>query len=236
MADDDSIFSRREFVKKGVYASAGLALGGYAIQNIASMQKPSTSEVKPYVGALNVGGPAPRPLPVIGFDVASDGTLVGSEGSLEALWYCGVNEFPGIRPGATDDNTFYYVESPEGTRAWYDELHGDPMRAADFDDAEPRQEGWILGAQGVWRKAGGQGIPIIVVKLPESEAPEEAVDGLVATSGKCVHLCCVPGAGISDQAPSFDAEDLIFCTCHNSRYDPSQIVQRTYLADKPPQE
>lgn len=235
MADDDSIFSRREFVKKGVYASAGLALGGYAIQNIASMQKPTSAEVKRYTGALNVGGPAPRPLPLIPFTFDGE-TLVGSTENLDWLWYCGLNEFPGIRPDATDDNTFYYVESPEGTRAWYDDLHGEPMRRSDFDDAEPRRPGWILGAQGTWRKAGGQGIPIIVVKLPESEAPEEANEGLVAVSGKCVHLCCVPGAGISDQSPSFDAEDLIFCTCHNSRYDPAQIVERTYLADKPPQE
>lgn len=236
MADDDSIFSRRDFVRKGVYASAGFALGGYAIQNLASMQKPTSSTVLPYEGALNVGGPAPRPLPVIDIEFAADGTIMGLEESLERLWYCGVNEFPGVRPGATDDNAFYFSESPEGVGAWYDELHGEPMRKADFESAEPKNSGWILGAGGTWRKAGGQGIPVIVVKLPDSEAPEEATDGFVATSGKCVHLCCVPAAGVSPQAPSYDAEKNIFCTCHKSVYDPRQIVQSNYLADRPPQE
>lgn len=233
--DDESIFSRREFVKGAVYASAGFALGGYALQNVVSMQKPTSSAVLPYEGALNVGGPAPRPLPVIPIELQPNGDIAGVPENLDWLWYCGLNTVPAIREGAGRDQMFRYVEAPEGTSAWYDERHGEVMNRDHFLQASQDQGGSPVGAGGKWREEGGTSIPVIVIYLGD-EAPEQAVDGLMATSGKCVHLCCVPGYNISPQAPSYDAQGRIFCTCHKSVYDPRQIVERTYLADRPKEE
>lgn len=227
---EKSPLSRRSFVKGAVYASAGFALGGYALQNAASMLKPSTHTVERYKGVLNVGGPAPRPLPLIPVDFEG-GTIVGSTEHLEWLWYCGLNQFPGIRPGATDDDTFTFAEPPEGTDAWYGDLAGQAMRRRDFLD---RAGEGPVGANGTWRKVGGQAIPVIVVHLGD-RAPAEATDGFLATSGKCVHLCCVPGYNQSRQRFDHDADDRIYCTCHHSVYDPRVVVERTYLAERPPE-
>lgn len=233
---DKSVFSRREFVKGSVYAALGLTVGGYAFQNIASMQKPGRTKVVPYDGALNVGGPAPRPIPLIPMGFNGGNELVGKPESLDWLWYCGLNEFPGIREDATDDNRFYYVESPEGTKSWYDERAGDVMKKEHFIEvAESSDYNAPVGAGGAWREVGGAPIPVIVVYMRD-EAPEASVDGFLATSGKCVHLCCVPGFNISPQRFDYDSNDLIFCTCHKSRYDPKTIVRRTYLASKPPED
>lgn len=231
--EDESIFSRREFVKGAVYASAGFALGGYALQNVVSMQKPTSSAVLQYTGALNVGGPAPRPLPLIPLEFQSNGDIAGVPEQLDWLWYCGLNTLPAIHEGAGADQLFRYIEAPEGTSAWYDEFHGDVMNRQDFLDASEDEGGAPVGAGGKWREEGGSSIPVIVIYLGD-EAPEEhATDGFLATSGKCVHLCCVPGFDISPQRFSYDADGKIFCTCHKSVYDPRQVVERTYLADRP---
>lgn len=231
-----SPLSRRSFVKGAVYASAGFALGGYALQNAASTIKPASTRVVAYRGVLNVGGPAPRPLPLVPLALHDDGALAGRADHLDWLWYCGLNKLPPIRPDApVRDGLFRYAEAPEGTSAWYDALRGEVMNRQDFLDRAEASGGAPVGAGGTWREQGGTSIPVIVIYLGE-QAPDAAVEGFLATSGKCVHLCCVPGFNVSPQRFAKNADDRIFCICHGSIYDARTVVESTYLAELPPDE
>ncbi len=118
----------------------------------------------------------------------------------------------------------YYVnkdEKREG-KLWYANKGEEEAKAVDFQIGK--------GASTIWRG----NIPAIILKLEKGkfknrvEGVVEDKDGVVvAFSAKCVHLCCLPNWMKSK--PDFDN---IYCPCHDSVYDPYDIVEEEYKNEK----
>ena len=47
---------------------------------------------------------------------------------------------------------------------------------------------------------------------------------------KCTHFCCVPTFKGTAQSAQFDAENRVYCPCHQSVYDPYSIIGSSYVA------
>ena len=52
----------------------------------------------------------------------------------------------------------------------------------------------------------------------------------VAWLDKCTHFCCVPTFKGTAQSAQFEAENDVYCPCHQSVYDPYSIVRGSYVA------
>ena len=60
--------------------------------------------------------------------------------------------------------------------------------------------------------------------------------GFIAWLNKCTHFCCVPGFKQLDGAAKFDAEDAVYCPCHQSVYQPFSVVSNIFTARPRPLE
>ena len=163
--------------------------------------------------------------------------------------YCGVQTYPGLQPDADQDNYFRYAENPP--YAWQEEAvsPGDRVNVEDFSDYETW--GNAIGQSGVgkpamttWRSQGigGEGtMPVQVLRIPPddrervSSASDEWLEAaseqnFFAWLNKCTHFCCVPTFKGTAQSAQFNAEDDVYCPCHQSVYDPYSIVQGSYVA------
>jgi Rieske Fe-S protein len=58
-------------------------------------------------------------------------------------------------------------------------------------------------------------------------APRES---FLAWLTKWTHFCCVPSFKGTDQALKYEAGNQVYCPCHQSVYDPTSIVQETFVA------
>ncbi len=188
-----------------------------------------------------------------------DGSYTTAEEELGGLtysvrWfqYCGVERASGIQPDADQDD---YLRAGGGY-SWQTDLEsGAKLRVDHFDDYEEWGNG--VGSSGLgkpakasWRSQGedADDIPVVVMRTP---AVSEMVAGegryadlpddvrtfveaaterdFVAWLDKCTHFCCVPKFKASGSA-KFDAEDKVYCQCHQSVYDPFLPRMLTFTA------
>lgn len=172
--------------------------------------------------------------------------LGGVEYSSVWYQYCGIQSTPGVRPDADADNTLHYTTS--SNYDWQNEETegGQPVNIAEFEDyetwAEPIGRGGLgKAAQTRWRSEDQEARDIIPVQLIRSPLVEEAAEqdewlaastdeGFIAFLNQCTHFCCVPGWKTYRDAPQFDAEDMIYCQCHQSVFNPFSIVTQTFFA------
>ena len=163
--------------------------------------------------------------------------------------YCGVQTYPGLQPDSDQDNYLRYAENPPYT--WQEESvsPGDRVNVEDFADYETWGNG--IGQAGIgkpamttWRSQGigGEGtMPVQVLRVPPDDAANIVSDsdewleaaseqGFFAWLNKCTHFCCVPTFKGTAQSAQFNAENDVYCPCHQSVYDPSSIVQSSYVA------
>ena len=158
--------------------------------------------------------------------------------------YCGLEATDGIEPDFESDNIFRSASSPGYD--WQSEAYeaGDPLLVEDFADYQEwgngiGQAGLGKPANGRWRSEGTEDtIPITVLRSPIIE--EAAQDdewlaastdqGFIAWVNKCTHFCCVPGYKQLSASSNYNAEDRVYCQCHQSVYDPFTIIETLFVA------
>lgn len=235
---------RRSFVKAcvGVAAAGSIAATGFGLFKPLAIVKPTTSKMVRYLGAkVLAGSPAPRGVPLIPLRVNAEGFIEGVPEHLDWYRYCSHEEAPGLADaGFTKDNVFRYFLTEEklikaGPQAkeiwWYADRLEQKVHVDHFKNLQPG-----TGAAVRWRSEGVSGsdvVTAIVIKLDPSKFTGDAYKEFMTTDGSnlvgyssfCPHFCCVPGFKEDQVADKFDAWDMIFCTCHNSRYDPTDLVE-----------
>lgn len=179
--------------------------------------------------------------------------LGGIEYSVNWFQFCGVQGYEGLSPNYEGDNYFRYTsDSSPNAYEWHQGDGGSRIHIDDFDD----YESWTNGigtrglgkpASGVWRSEDtSDTIPIQVIRSTrieelvdtgEGEAAEwlraSTSEGVIGFLNKCTHFCCVPGFKTSTYE---DADDQIYCPCHQSTYDPFSIVKKAFVAFPRPEE
>ena len=187
----------------------------------------------------------------INIQIAETEDFKGSGVTYSTEWfqYCGVESYAGINPQYDSDNYFRVGSNPGYD--WMGETYseGDKLHVDDFADYETWSNGIGragLGkpATGRWRSEDAENIiPIQVIKSKEIEKAtgqdawlEASTDeGFDAWLKKCTHFCCVPQYK-SEGSAKFNAENDVYCQCHQSVYDPFSIVQTLFVARPRPQE
>lgn len=178
--------------------------------------------------------------------------LAGMEYSSTWYQYCGIQSTPGIAPAADKDDYLYYTRS--SNYDWQNEQKdgGEQVHIDDFEDyetwAEPIGRGGLgKAAQTRWRSEGEDPRDIIPVQVIRSPLVEEMAqgdewlqattdEGFIAYLNQCTHFCCVPGWKTYRDSAQYDAEDLIYCQCHQSVFDPFSILTQTFIALPRPEE
>jgi Rieske Fe-S protein len=59
---------------------------------------------------------------------------------------------------------------------------------------------------------------------------EACPQGFIAWLNKCTHFCCVPGWKQLPGSATFNAENAVYCQCHQSVYQPFSVVQTLFTA------
>jgi Rieske Fe-S protein len=165
--------------------------------------------------------------------------------------FCGVESYEGIQPDYESDNLMRVGESP--AYEWMSDLSGgDPLTVDMFSEYESwgnsiGKAGVGMPANGRWRSEDADNvIPIQVIRSTmvekiasgNTDAPQEIVNwvkatcpqGFIAWLNKCTHFCCVPGYKQIAGSATFNAEDEVYCPCHQSVYDPFSIVKTLFVA------
>lgn len=160
--------------------------------------------------------------------------------------YCGIQTSPAIEPEAEKDNYFRYTGGNK--YAWQAENTeaGDKVHVDDFADYESWGNG--IGTPGVgkpasanWRSVDLEPANTLPVQVIRSRLIEERAQnnewlaqttkrGFIANLNKCTHFCCVPGFKHTQDAVKFEGPNKIYCQCHQSIYDPFNIVRRSFTA------
>lgn len=180
--------------------------------------------------------------------------LGGTTYSSSWFQYCGVQTYAGINPEADQDDVF---RAEVGTYDWQSDMdNGQALNIADFADYEEWRNDVGRGGLGKpgkakWRSEGDnvQTIPVQVLRSPEvpkmiaGEGKYANLPGdvrtfldaateqdIMAWLNKCTHFCCVPGFKAYPGSARFDAENEVYCQCHQSVYDPFQPVRRQFTA------
>lgn len=193
-------------------------------------------------------------------EIEDDGRLVTiaeteiGDMTYSSTWfqYCGIQSTPGMAPEADKEDYFHYTRSSNYDWQVEETEGGDRLHVDHFDDyetwAEPIGRGGLgKGAQARWRsedESPRDVIPVQVIRSPVVEELAEEDEWLAATTdegfiaflNQCTHFCCVPGWKTYRDAPQFNAEDMIYCQCHQSVYDPFSIVTETFIALPRPEE
>jgi Rieske Fe-S protein len=163
--------------------------------------------------------------------------------------YCGVQNYPGLALEERDDY-LRFVEQPPARYAWQGEK--EPGARLHLDDLSGYREwGNGIGEAGVgkparvrWRsedlpdEQSDLVLPVFVVRSERvrEQAREDdwlaatTVEGTVAFLNKCTHYCCIPGYKQTPGSAKFDAADELYCGCHQSVYDPFDVVERVFKA------
>lgn len=177
----------------------------------------------------------------------------GIEYSPNWFQYCGVQNYPGVQPTADQDNYFRYTGSSKYDWQNEDVEAGGKVHIDDFEDYE--DWGNDIGSSGLgkpasatWRSqdvSANEGIlPIQIIRSAEVEQAAQNDEwlgastekGFMAILNKCTHFCCVPSYKGLGGAESFGAEDMIYCQCHQSIYDPFNVVKKSFVALPRPEE
>mgnify|MGYP000610361070 CR=1 FL=1 len=261
---------RRRFVK-GVVGSAGLSavgMTGAVTVDSATNRSGTGGGTTEFFAVENIGGPAPRGMPMIPLEVDSEGYLRGRypEVSTEEIngeereiaeediagityssdWfqYCGIQGYGGIYPGYEGDN--YFRHPADSSYDWQGGLSGNRIHIDEFDDYDTWTNG--IGEPGLgkpanatWRSEDTENtIPVQVLRSTRIEEMaqnlegqagdwlrEASSEGAIAWLNKCTHYCCVPGFKKSTYG---NADNHVYCPCHQSIYDPFSIVKRAFVA------
>jgi len=169
------------------------------------------------------------------------------EYSVDWFQYCGVQTYGGLQPDAQQDNYFRYSDAPP--YSWQQEQvqAGQKINVADFSDYTTwgdgiGQSGLGKPAMGTWRSQGEkETMPVQVLRIPparwgkvDCDSPSflkaASSQNFIAWLDKCTHFCCVPGFKALAQSERFDAENDIYCPCHQSVYNPYNLVKQTFVA------
>lgn len=269
---------RRDFVK-GVVGTATVTATGTAGATMVDTAADKAGEgggAQEYFAIENTEGPAPRGMPMIPVEVDDGGYLKGvwpevterqnEQGrtvtvaetelggvtySSEWFQYCGVQSTPGVKPAATQDEYFRYMDD---AYEWQTDAvsEGDRMHVDDFADFETWENGIGTGglgkpAKGSWRSRqvpDEETIPIQVLRVATDtfdEMRQSAEHGewldaatdeqFVAWLDKCTHFCCVPLFKGTEQSSRVDGgPDGVYCPCHQSVYDPFSVVRSSFVA------
>ncbi|MDY6778998.1 MAG: ubiquinol-cytochrome c reductase iron-sulfur subunit, partial [Halobacteria archaeon] len=177
--------------------------------------------------------------------------IAGFEYKLDWFQYCGVQSYPGVYPSFESNNRFHYNE-----REWHSDMGGEVMTVGDFSnwesykgDAADATRGLGKPAWGTWRSQDvDQTMPISIIKTSQDRLlsnaksdqmkqwiRETCPQGFIAWLNKCTHCCCVPqGFQTSNydcDSPSGKcAADMVYCQCHQSKYDPFSVVREDMIA------
>ncbi|RBI61278.1 ubiquinol-cytochrome c reductase iron-sulfur subunit [halophilic archaeon] len=160
--------------------------------------------------------------------------------------YCGVQTYKGIDPEADQDDYFRYKEGAKFDWQSQEVSAGDKVHVDDFSNYETWGNG--IGKSGLgkpamvtWRSQDVPASETITVQVIRSTRVEKMSNqskwlkestekGFIANLNKCTHFCCVPSfKGIPGSA-KFGAENMIYCPCHQSVYDPYSIVELSFTA------
>jgi len=185
--------------------------------------------------------------------------LGGITYSVDWFQYCGVQGYKAIDPTLETDNYFRYAPSPPPKYAWQNEnvSPGDKVHVDDFADFKTWGNGIGKGKLGkpaacTWRSESPQVQTTLPVEIIRSDLVGKAIqeaegdvktwlqastaENFVVHLDKCTHFCCVPRFKATEQSAEFDAENEIYCPCHQSVYDPFSIVKRSFVAYPRPEE
>lgn len=239
--------SRRGFVKGCLYATAAgvAAAGGGGVVAALGLGGGKHRRVD-YVGVTVVSGPAPQGVPLVPLAVGDDGLLMGNpdppevgRAVLDWYRYCGHDRSPVLQAEhvAADEGLVYAVSEDKvpAIRAWaaqtgredvgwYLDLVGKPVRVANF-----RAPGH--GAPVAWRgELTATVLKVDPAALTMDSDLRRLVEGflvptqdgmaLLATSNFCKHFCCAPGWHETALSAKYDAVEKLYCSCHNSVFDP----------------
>ncbi|WP_135363832.1 QcrA and Rieske domain-containing protein [Halosimplex halophilum] len=175
-------------------------------------------------------------------DGAAKTTLGGVEYSSKWFQYCGIQTHPKVEPDSEADN--FLRADPGGRYEWEADLEpGTRLAVEMFDDYEEWGNG--VGDAGLgkpaaatWRSVETDStLPVQVIRSPEIERLAEDDEwlaastdrGFIAWLNKCTHLCCVP-SGFKQSATVDGAENAVYCQCHQSVYDPFDVVSKVVTA------
>lgn len=169
--------------------------------------------------------------------------------------YCGHQRAPGLgRAYAGDAVLRYFV--PPGQTPWYARLDGEALRPEHFDGAR-RAAAFVWrsdGAAGVdvltgilvrhtvgdVRAHDGRVLPpakrlggVDAALLRDAFLVRRSNAEFVAASSFCTHFCCLPQwwEEQAKLARANDAEGEVFCACHGSRYEPTEIVRYEFAPE-----
>lgn len=174
--------------------------------------------------------------------------------NLDWYKYCSHEKAPGLELGFTQDNKLRYFflsdkiakSAAQGIDLWYKDLANEVIRTSHFKTIGQ-------GAPFKWRSEGQEQNNIItgiILKINPKDIKGKLPAGFVHDNGDgtgflavcsfCAHFCCVPGyaennspltkPGAKPTDPD-GSHELIYCSCHDSRYDPLDIRQYTFPPD-----
>jgi Rieske Fe-S protein len=174
--------------------------------------------------------------------------IAGYEYSVRWFQYCGVQTYKGIQPDANQKNFFRSA----GSSSKYDWMKkvpkGEKLKVKHFSNYKTwgndiGKDGIGKPAKATWRSKDTKStIPVQVLR---SEKIKELANedgeysdwikastekGFIAWLDKCTHYCCVPGFKAYPGSKKFNAVNKVYCPCHQSIYDPFDIVRKTFTA------
>ncbi|MFB6130198.1 MAG: ubiquinol-cytochrome c reductase iron-sulfur subunit [Salinigranum sp.] len=178
--------------------------------------------------------------------IAKTENYKGAGITFSSTWYqyCGLQTYKQIRPGY-DGDLFLRSDASPAYQWQKDEYSkGDKLHVDSFKDYKSwgngiGKSGLGKPATGTWRSQDVQDtLPIQVIKskfIYEAAKKSKVVDaltqdGFVAWLDKCTHFCCVPGFKQTSTSAKFDAQNHVYCPCHQSVYDPFSIVSNLFTA------
>ena len=166
--------------------------------------------------------------------------------SSEWFQYCGVQTNSGLKPDADQDSYFRYISNSKFDWQNSDVEQGQKIHVDDFDDYDTwgnsiGRAGLGKPAQATWRSQDVPASDTIPVQVIRSERVEQMAqsnewlsasteEGFIANLNKCTHFCCVPSFKGLEGSAGANAENMIYCQCHQSVYDPFNIVKKSFVA------
>lgn len=174
--------------------------------------------------------------------------LGGKTYSNQWFQYCGVQELPGLDPEGDFDQYLRYAEDPPYQWQQDEVSPGDRAHIDHFSDYE--SWGNDIGEPGLgkpatlnWRSQGLEPQERMPVQIIRSTRVEEIAgndqwmeastrEGFMGWLNKCTHFCCAP-SGFKTSTYE-NADNNVYCQCHQSIYDPFSIVELSFVAKPRP--
>lgn len=162
--------------------------------------------------------------------------------------YCDLQTAPGFKQDSEQDNYLRVIRG--GYYDWQEEelTVGDKLHVDDFGGYREwsngiGQSGLGKPAMATWRSEGvshADVIPVQVLRSSRIEALYDAdhplsewikhttQDGFIAWLSKCTDNCCIPAFKRLQASARYGGEDLVYCPCHASMYDPFTLTTESF--------